>query len=60
MIVRILNSIEEKELLIFIELKMIKRITSVFGEELPELMEITELLLQDLLKIYLQELWEPL
>ena len=57
MIVRILNSIEEKELLIFIELKMIKRITSVFGEELPELMEITELLLQDLLKIYLQELW---
>jgi len=44
MIVRILNSIEEKELLIFIELKMIKRITNVFGEELPELMEIMVLL----------------
>ena len=44
MIVRILNSIEEKELLIFIELKMIKKITSVSGEELLELMEIMVLL----------------
>ena len=58
MIVKTLNSIEEKELLIFTEPKMIKKITNVCGEELLELMVIMELLLQDLPKIYHQEQWE--
>jgi hypothetical protein len=58
MIVKTLNSIEEKELLIFTEPKMIKKITNVCGEELLEPMVIMELLLQDLLKICHQEQWE--
>ena len=58
MIVKTLNSIEEKELHIFIEPKMIKKITNVCGEELLEPMVIMELLLQDLLKICHQEQWE--
>ena len=42
MIVRTLNSIEEKESLIFIELKTVKRVTNACGEELLDPTEITE------------------
>ena len=44
MIEKIHHSISEKELVMFIEQKMVKKIKNAFGEESQKLMEIMELL----------------